>query len=74
LLKLAAALGLLPDDLASGAHAAYRELRRLQHAMRLQGERYARVDPAMVAEHAKAVQRLWKWVFEDFRRTPAQVV
>jgi glutamate-ammonia-ligase adenylyltransferase len=74
LLKLAAALGLLPDDLASGAHAAYREFRRLQHAIRLQGERYARVEPAVLAEHAKAVQRLWTWVFDDFRRTPAQSV
>ena len=56
LLKLAARLGLLPEDMADGAHAAYREFRRLQHAMRLQGERYARVEPAtVVAAHAQAV-------------------
>ncbi|MBI3526541.1 MAG: bifunctional [glutamate--ammonia ligase]-adenylyl-L-tyrosine phosphorylase/[glutamate--ammonia-ligase] adenylyltransferase [Betaproteobacteria bacterium] len=72
LLKLAAGLGLLPDDLASGAHAAYREFRRLQHAMRLQGERYARVDPAGVAEHVQAVLHLWEWVFGNIRRVPAQ--
>ena len=72
LLKLAAALGLLPDDLANGAHAAYREFRRLQHAMRLQGERYARVDPAGVAEQVQAVLRLWEWVFGNIRRAPAQ--
>jgi glutamate-ammonia-ligase adenylyltransferase len=66
LLKLAASLGLLPEDLAAAAHAAYRELRRLQHAMRLQGERYARVDPALVARHAQAVMQLWQQVLGDF--------
>jgi glutamate-ammonia-ligase adenylyltransferase len=74
LLKLAAGLGLLPDDLASGAHAAYRELRRLQHAMRLQGERYARIETAVVAKYAEAVQRLWKWLFDGRRQAPAQTV
>ena len=66
LLKLAASLGLVPEDLAAAAHAAYRELRRLQHAMRLQGERYARVDPALVARHAQAVMQLWQQVLGDF--------
>ena len=72
LLKLAAGLGLLPEDLAAGAHAAYREFRRLQHAMRLQGERYARVEPAVVAEHAQAVLRLWEWVFGDMQPVTVQ--
>ena len=72
LLKLAAALRLLPDDLASDAHAAYREFRRLQHAMRLQGERYARVDAAGVAGHVQAVLQLWESVFGGIRRAPAQ--
>ncbi len=72
LLKLAARLGLLPDDIAEGAHAAYRELRKLQHAMRLQGERYARVELTAVARHAQAVLRLWEQVFGGIRRAPAQ--
>jgi [glutamine synthetase] adenylyltransferase / [glutamine synthetase]-adenylyl-L-tyrosine phosphorylase len=72
LLKLAARLGLLPEDIAEGAHAAYRELRKLQHAMRLQDERYARVEPALVAAHARAVLRLWDQVFGGVRGTPAQ--
>ncbi|MEO8009863.1 MAG: hypothetical protein ABI728_15275, partial [Betaproteobacteria bacterium] len=72
LLKLAAGLGLIPDDLASGAHAAYREFRRLQHAMRLQGERYARIEPAVVAQHAQAVLQLWEWVFGHAGRVPPQ--
>jgi glutamate-ammonia-ligase adenylyltransferase len=70
LLKLAASLGLLPEDLTGAAHAAYRELRRLQHAMRLQGETYARVDPVLVAQHAQSVLRLGQQVLGDF--APAQ--
>jgi len=72
LLKLAASLGLLPDDLAVAGHAAYREFRRLQHAMRLQGERYARVDAGAVAHHATAVQRIWQWVFDRAGQMPDQ--
>ncbi|HEX9451998.1 MAG TPA: bifunctional [glutamate--ammonia ligase]-adenylyl-L-tyrosine phosphorylase/[glutamate--ammonia-ligase] adenylyltransferase [Burkholderiales bacterium] len=72
LLKLAARLGLLAHDIAQGAHAAYREFRKLQHAMRLQGERYARVEPALVAEHTQAVLRLWEQVFGNIRRAPVQ--
>lgn len=72
LLKLAAGLDLLPDDLADGAHAAYREFRRLQHAMRLQGERYARVDTAAVAGHVRAVLQIWEWVFGNIPQAPAQ--
>lgn len=68
LLKLAARLGLTAGDLADGAHAAYREFRALQHQLRLQGERYARVEPARVAEHARAVGDLWEAVLE---KTPA---
>src|SRR5258706_3389459 len=42
LLKRAAGLGLLPEEVAGEAHTAYRELRRLQHSIRLQGQRSAR--------------------------------
>jgi glutamate-ammonia-ligase adenylyltransferase len=65
LLKLAARLGLIPEDMAANAHAAYREFRRLQHQLRLQGERYARVEPATVREHAQAVIKLWDKVFAE---------
>ena len=71
LLRLCARLGLLPEPVAEGAHAAYREFRKLQHAMRLQGERYARVDPAIVAVHVQAVLRLWEQVFGEIRSKPA---
>jgi glutamate-ammonia-ligase adenylyltransferase len=62
LLKLSARLGLIPQGLADAAHAAYRDFRRLQHQLRLQGERYARVDEARVAGHAAAVVQLWEAV------------
>jgi [glutamine synthetase] adenylyltransferase / [glutamine synthetase]-adenylyl-L-tyrosine phosphorylase len=65
LLKLAARLGLIPEDMAAAAHAAYREFRRLQHQLRLQGERYTRVEPATVAEDAQAVVNLWDMVFAE---------
>ena len=69
LLKLAAGLELIPVDLADRAHAAYREFRRLQHALRLQGERYARVAREDVAANAAAVIALWDQVFGE---SPAQ--
>jgi glutamate-ammonia-ligase adenylyltransferase len=59
LLKLAAKLGLIGETEATNVHAAYREFRRLQHAMRLQDERYARVPGASIETHAIAVRALW---------------
>ncbi|MFZ5556530.1 MAG: bifunctional [glutamate--ammonia ligase]-adenylyl-L-tyrosine phosphorylase/[glutamate--ammonia-ligase] adenylyltransferase [Pseudomonadota bacterium] len=62
LLKLAATLGLVPEDLAERARAAYREFRRLQHRLRLSGAQYARVPPESVEAHAAAVRELWTTV------------
>lgn len=59
LLKLAARLDLLAAERAQAAHDAYRRFRQLQHAVRLQGERYARVEPASVAAERRAVEALW---------------
>ena len=42
LLKLAAGLGLIPEDMAAAAHAAYREFRRLQHHCAAKGLRARR--------------------------------
>jgi glutamate-ammonia-ligase adenylyltransferase len=63
LLGLAATLGLLPANLAAAAADAYRDYRKLQHQIRLQGARAARVDPAPQAERRAAVDRLWLQVF-----------
>ncbi len=63
LLGMAAQLGLIAAPLADQCREAYREYRRLQHALRLSGARYARVPPAQVAGHAVAVRALWAAVF-----------
>jgi glutamate-ammonia-ligase adenylyltransferase len=60
LLGMAAELGLVPGSLAERARNAYREFRRLQHSLRLNGAQYARVPPAQVAAHAEAVHELWR--------------
>jgi [glutamine synthetase] adenylyltransferase / [glutamine synthetase]-adenylyl-L-tyrosine phosphorylase len=64
LLRLSAKLGLIPNEIAEAAHAAYRDFRIRQHALRLQGSTYARLPPDEVAAHAQAVRRLWQWVLE----------
>jgi glutamate-ammonia-ligase adenylyltransferase len=64
LLGMAAELGLIPADVAERARNAYREFRRLQHALRLNGAQYARVPPAEVAAHAEAVRELWRLTLE----------
>jgi len=62
LLGMAAGLGLIPAQLAESARNAYREFRRLQHALRLNGAQYARVPPEQVAAHADAVRELWRLI------------
>ena len=65
LLKIAAEHGLIPEPLAERCREAYREFRRVQHALRLNGAQYARVPPAQVAAHADAVRELWRTVFKS---------
>ena len=67
LLKLAGELGLISTDLAETTRNAYREYRSLQHALRLQGERYARVPPESQAASVNAVRGLWHMVFGNMR-------
>lgn len=56
-------LGLVDAALADAAADAYREYRRLQHQVRLQGPENARVEPALVAGHAASVIALWQQCF-----------
>jgi glutamate-ammonia-ligase adenylyltransferase len=67
LLKIAAGLGLAPADAALAAHHAYHRFRQLQHSLRLQGEQYARIDPAAVASEVQAVKALWTAVLGEAR-------
>jgi glutamate-ammonia-ligase adenylyltransferase len=63
LLKLAAKLGLIPGDSADAAADAYREFRRRQHRLRLNGAKYARAPAAEVQNHIDATRALWLRVF-----------
>jgi len=67
LLKIAADLGLIDKDLAEKSRNSYRDFRRLQHALRLNGAQYARVPIEQVAAKAEAVRSLWKAVFSGYR-------
>jgi [glutamine synthetase] adenylyltransferase / [glutamine synthetase]-adenylyl-L-tyrosine phosphorylase len=68
LLKLAGGLGLIPIALANATHHSYREFRRMQHALRLQGQQYARVPEERVSELVRPVVELWSEVFGDAER------
>jgi glutamate-ammonia-ligase adenylyltransferase len=63
LLHMAGALELVPVDLAHRVADAYREYRRLQHALRLNGAEFARIERSRVAPHAEATLVLWRAVF-----------
>jgi [glutamine synthetase] adenylyltransferase / [glutamine synthetase]-adenylyl-L-tyrosine phosphorylase len=63
LLHRSGQLGLIDPALADAAADAYRDFRRLQHQVRLQGQERAHVDPAMVAADTAAVSSLWEQCF-----------
>jgi glutamate-ammonia-ligase adenylyltransferase len=63
LLKMAAEHALIAPELAERCRNAYREFRRIQHSLRLNGARYARVPLERVEPHAEAVRALWSDVF-----------
>ncbi|HWY72275.1 MAG TPA: hypothetical protein VNW98_01430, partial [Burkholderiaceae bacterium] len=63
LLKIASRLELIEPGLALAAADAYREYRRVQHGMRLDGAAFARVAPAQMADRIEVVARLWRAVF-----------
>jgi glutamate-ammonia-ligase adenylyltransferase len=62
LLARAARAGLIDAASADACAQAYRDFRRLQHVMRLNDARYARVEPASVAAQREAVRTLWNAV------------
>ncbi|MBI5108490.1 MAG: bifunctional [glutamate--ammonia ligase]-adenylyl-L-tyrosine phosphorylase/[glutamate--ammonia-ligase] adenylyltransferase [Rhodocyclales bacterium] len=64
LLKMAADAGLIPVELAETVRNAYRDYRRLQHGLRLNGTK-ARVAPDTVADRVAAVRELWLLVFGE---------
>jgi glutamate-ammonia-ligase adenylyltransferase len=64
LLHLAGRLGLVDATLAGAVADAYRDMRRWQHQLRLQGQEQSRIEPARVALHAAHVTELWRRIFE----------
>ncbi|MEQ1590874.1 MAG: bifunctional [glutamate--ammonia ligase]-adenylyl-L-tyrosine phosphorylase/[glutamate--ammonia-ligase] adenylyltransferase [Thiobacillaceae bacterium] len=71
LLNRFAALGLLPEHLATPAASAYRELRRRQHTARLAGAEFAQVPVETLDGHPDAVRALWQAVFLADLRPPS---
>jgi glutamate-ammonia-ligase adenylyltransferase len=65
LLKLAGDAGLVNPTLAARAADAYRELRRRQHEVRLQGADRPRVPPTELLESRAAVRDLWQEVLGE---------
>jgi len=63
LLGMASGSGLIPAGSADAAADAYRELRRRQHEVKLQGAEHARLPAAEMAREIAAVQALWQSVF-----------
>jgi [glutamine synthetase] adenylyltransferase / [glutamine synthetase]-adenylyl-L-tyrosine phosphorylase len=63
LLKMAADRSLIPADVAEKSREAYREYRRLQHRLRLDGAQFARVRTESVKAYADAVFALHRAVF-----------
>jgi [glutamine synthetase] adenylyltransferase / [glutamine synthetase]-adenylyl-L-tyrosine phosphorylase len=74
LLGMCGQLGLVPSKAALATAEAYREYRRLQHQVRLQGAREARVEAAPQAERREAVAALWDAVFGSaWAEGPAEI-
>jgi glutamate-ammonia-ligase adenylyltransferase len=63
LLRVAADLGLIARESALAVGDAYRDYRRRQHWLRLNGARYARVPADQVEARIRATLALWAQVF-----------
>lgn len=63
LLKLLASLNIIEADAAEKVALAYREYRKMQHALKLQGVTQTKVEVTLVATHVLAVTTLWKQIF-----------
>ncbi|MEP6942191.1 MAG: bifunctional [glutamate--ammonia ligase]-adenylyl-L-tyrosine phosphorylase/[glutamate--ammonia-ligase] adenylyltransferase [Betaproteobacteria bacterium] len=63
LLGTASGLGLISDVIAQAAADAYREYRRVQHQIRLQGARVARTESGPQSSRRADVAALWQQVF-----------
>ncbi len=69
LLKRCGELGLIDATLAGQVADAYRNFRRMQHQIRLQGAERARVELDRVSEEVQAVKHLWQQLFGDAQQS-----
>ena len=65
LLKLLAKLNIIETDAAENVAVAYREYRKMQHALKLQGVVQTKVELSSVVAHIHAVSALWQQVFTN---------
>jgi glutamate-ammonia-ligase adenylyltransferase len=65
LLRLCGELGLIDRQRATAVADAYRAMRKLQHAVRLQGQDKTRVERALVGHHPDSVVGLWNACFSS---------
>ena len=72
LLKMAGELGLIPLATAMTVRDGYREYRKRQHAERLNGAQYARVEHGPLSAYIEATLALWNVVFASGPRSPAE--
>jgi glutamate-ammonia-ligase adenylyltransferase len=72
LLKMAGELDLIPLATAMTVRDGYREYRKLQHAERLNGAQYARVEHTPLAPYIEATLNLWQTVFASGGTPDAQ--
>lgn len=63
LLVLCEKIGLIPAGLGQAVADIYRNFRRRQHQIRMQGAEVSRVAPEMVEEEIAKVRQLWDTVF-----------
>ena len=63
LLKLLASLNIIETKAAESVALAYREYRKMQHALKLQGLIQTKVEVVLAKEHIVAVTALWKQIF-----------
>jgi glutamate-ammonia-ligase adenylyltransferase len=72
LLDRAACAGLIDSEQARACAQAYRDYRRMQHRLRLNDARYARVAQDRVTVLRDAVLGVWQSVLEPGKTGPAQ--
>lgn len=63
LLRLLASINIIDAQAAENVVIAYREYRKIQHALKLQGLTHSKIELSLVIPHFNAVVSLWNYVF-----------